>query len=140
MKSAGGGTRKTSLAAQSNERECMASGGGSTLHAPSRSRAMASIGALVTALLVSALAALAPAAGRADAADPMSIDAAIGRGATQLEGAQLPDGGFGARLPIRDSATAGEALRLARPESPAIAPRSCRSTWRYSPRRRSVSS
>jgi Tol biopolymer transport system component len=96
----------------------MASGGGSTLHAPSRSRAMArTVRLLRAALLVCALA--VPAA--AQAADPLGIDAAVGRAATQLQSAQLPDGSFGGRLTVRDAATAREALRLARPASPAIA-------------------
>jgi Tol biopolymer transport system component len=95
----------------------MASGGGSTVHAPGCSRAVTKrIGLLATALLVCAL----TGATTAHAADPLSVDAAIGRGVTQLEGVQLPDGSLGGRLPVRDSATAGEALRLARPASPAI--------------------
>jgi Tol biopolymer transport system component len=76
-----------------------------------------SVWLLPAALLVCVLG--APAA--ANAADPISIDAAVGRGAAQLEGAQLPDGSFGGRLAVRDSATAREALRRARPSSPAIA-------------------
>jgi hypothetical protein len=50
----------------------------------------------------------------ARAADEMSIAPAIDRGVAQLEGVQLPDGGFGSRLVARDTATAGEALRAAR--------------------------
>jgi Tol biopolymer transport system component len=75
-------------------------------------------GALVVLLSTLAATALAP---TARAADPLSIEAAIDRGVTQLERAQLPDGGFAGRLGVRDSATVGEALRLARPDSPAIA-------------------
>lgn len=60
--------------------------------------------------------ALAPAA---HAADPLTIDPAIDRGVAQLEGVQLPDGSFGARLAVRDSASAAEALRSARPDSAA---------------------
>src|SRR3954452_15229727 len=63
--------------------------------------------------------ALAPTAAHADG--PLSWEPAIDRGVTHLEGVQLPDGGFEGRLAVRDSATAGEALRLARPASPAIA-------------------
>ena len=100
----------------------MASGGGSTLRAPSSSHAMARrVRLLAPAVLACALATLAIAADRAVAADPLSIDAAIARGATQLEGVQLPDGSFGGRLAVRDSATGREALRLARPASPATA-------------------
>jgi hypothetical protein len=100
----------------------MASGGGSTLHAPSSSRAMTRrTRVLATTLLACALTALAIAATGADAADPLSIDAAIARAATQLEAVQLPDGSFGGRLAVRDSATGREALRLARPTSPATA-------------------
>ncbi|MFL5782814.1 MAG: prenyltransferase/squalene oxidase repeat-containing protein [Thermoleophilaceae bacterium] len=58
--------------------------------------------------------------GGASAADPMSLDAAVGRAAAQLQGAQLPDGSFGGRLATRDAATAAEALRAARPASAAL--------------------
>ena len=61
---------------------------------------------------------MAPATARA--ADALSIKPAVDRGVAQLEGVQLPDGGFGARLPVRDSATVAEALLLARPQSTAI--------------------
>ena len=73
---------------------------------------------------VAAFAALATAAAAppaALAADAFSIAPAVDRGVAQLESVQLPDGGFPTLLPVRDSATAAEALRLARPESAAIA-------------------
>ena len=56
----------------------------------------------------------------AHASDELSVEPALDRGVAQLEGVQLPDGGFGGRLAVRDAAAAGEALRLARPRSAAI--------------------
>jgi Tol biopolymer transport system component len=72
--------------------------------------------------LLGALLALALAPAAAPAADTLTVDPAIERGVAQLEGVQLPDGGFGGRLTVRNTATAGEALRAARSGSPAIAP------------------
>ncbi len=53
----------------------------------------------------------------ANAADPASIDAALTRAVTQLETAQQTDGHVGGRLAVRDTATAAEAVRGARPSS-----------------------
>ena len=74
-------------------------------------RAIALAGAMLAA-------ALAPAS--AHAVDPLPIDPAIDRAVVQLDGVQLADGGFGARLALRDTASVGEALRAARPNRPAI--------------------
>src|SRR5690349_11056401 len=75
-------------------------------------------GRAALAIFVATLAAVV--APTAHAADRLSIDPAIDRGVAQLEGTQLPDGSFGARLPVRDTAAAGEALMLARPWSGAL--------------------
>src|SRR3954447_26138086 len=99
-------------------RRAVAARGGTRRRTRSKRRATALLRAPVAAALFLAVAA-APAAAQTEASLPWGP--AIDRGVTQLEGAQLPDGGFDGRLPVRDSATAGEALRLARPESAAIA-------------------
>lgn len=54
------------------------------------------------------------------AADTAAIDAAITRAVAQLEQAQQTDGSVGARLAVRDTATAAEAVRIARPAAPFI--------------------
>lgn len=56
----------------------------------------------------------------APAADSLSIEPAIDRAVAHLEGTQLPDGGYGTRLPVRDSAAVAEALRLVRPQSSSL--------------------
>ncbi|CAA9476374.1 MAG: hypothetical protein AVDCRST_MAG85-349 [uncultured Solirubrobacteraceae bacterium] len=56
----------------------------------------------------------------AQAAEPLSIQSAIARAVDQVENVQLPDGGFGERLAVRDSASIGEALRIVRPETDAL--------------------
>jgi hypothetical protein len=74
-------------------------------------------GSALWVALAATVVALALVPGAATAAEPLAIESAIDRGVTQLEGVQLPDGGFGERLPVRDSATVAEALRVARPQS-----------------------
>lgn len=69
-------------------------------------------------LLVGAFA-LAP--GSALAADPAAIDTALDRAVAQLDGLQAANGSVGSRLAVRDTATAAEAIRAARPSSPFLA-------------------
>ncbi len=54
------------------------------------------------------------------ALDESAIQPAIDRGVAHLEAVQMPDGGFGTRLAVRDESVIAEALGLVRPDSPAL--------------------